>query len=187
MFFELFIYLFFYFFYITIIYIVHTCINNLQMNITKNSRLFCTTVWQKSFNIYLLVSNIKLRIHTYVFELITNYDIRCVLCSFLRFYIKNYHKVLCNTVIAQWRYYNIIIIAHNSFVSNMFICVWISYRYYFIFKGTKKKMSKLIYMTLANDISTSMVFSFKSTCLVLNESFNTITLYSEFLTTNVQS
>lgn len=113
MFFELFIYLFFYFFYITIIYIVHTCINNLQMNITKNSRLFCTTVWQKSFNIYLLVSNIKLRIHTYVFELITQYDIRCVLCSFLRFYIKNYHKVLCNTVIAQWRYYNIIIIAHN--------------------------------------------------------------------------
>lgn len=132
-------------FYITIIYIVHTCINNLQMNITKNSRLFCTTVWQKSFNIYLLVSNIKLRIHTYVFELITNYDIRCVLCSFLRFYIKNYHKVLCNTVIAQWRYYNIIIIAHNSFVSNMFICVWISNRYYFMFKGTKKKYYDVVF------------------------------------------
>lgn len=80
---------------------MHTCINNLQMNITKNSRIFCTTVWQKGFNIYLLVSNIKLRIHTYIFELITNYDIRSVLCSFLHFYINNYHKVLCNTVIAQ--------------------------------------------------------------------------------------
>lgn len=117
---------YFNFFYITIIYIVHTCNKNLQMNITKISLTFCTIVWQKGFNIYLLVSNIKLRMPTYIFELITNYDIRCVLCSFLRFYIKNYHKVLCNTVIAQWRYYNIIIIADNLFGSNMFICVWIN-------------------------------------------------------------
>lgn len=56
-----------------------------------------------------------------------------------------------------------------------------------MFKGTKKKISKLIYMILANDISTSMVFSFKLTCLVLKDSSNTMTLYSEFLTTNVQS
>lgn len=54
-------------------------------------------------------------------------------------------------------------------------------------KEPKKKISKLIYMILAYDISTSMVFSFKLTCLVLKDSSNTMTLYSEFLTTNVQS